>query len=318
MIILVKPHSKVKHLILGYYYSVLDKAIFRNPKFFSWYYVDLFCGDGRPKDESIPQRVVDMYPEEALREWDAPFFRLFEYADAAQQRRKFTYECYFNDSDKKVISSLEDKFTSEMKKYVKGTYNQDANVVYDKILKLLRNENRPGVFYLDPFNHEQLAFDTIKGIASFVDKKTGRRPNLIINLMTYSMLQGISRGGKPNLKKSEYASITKSLGTDEWIGKLEEYGARHKTHELFLHTFLNQLKTLGYETISFSIESIEKNSTQYYLIFATSNKGAQNIHLQVERGVNKLKTKEWVKKIARITKASKSLSEPTQKRLFDD
>lgn len=117
------------------------------------------------------------------------------------------------------------------------------------------------------------------------------------------------------LQRNEIDSINESLGTDQWQKKLKQYQAKQKTHELFKDFFIKQLGTLGYKTTEYCILSTDTKSPQYYLIFATYDNEIYSTHRQMEKNVQELKEKEWVKKTAvisyrinKITKDQTSLS----------
>lgn len=281
----VRLHSIIKHRILGYYYAIL-KRVFNS--FYSYYYVDLFAGDGYCFTE-IPKHLKPFLPNDFLSGWSPPYFSLFQYA---KKNENLSFKCVFNDLDKEKTEKLK-KILEPYKDYILEIGNEDANIYFKRALELIEKPNRPSLFYLDPTNHKDLKFSTIKKISEFEDSKTGRKPELIINLMAYSLLKALQRN-----TPQDDDTITESLGTDLWKVWKDQYMQRHKTHELFRDVFLKQLGELGYRTTYYCVESTKTKSPQYYLIFATYNDRIFSIHRQIEKKVEELKTEEWVKKTA--------------------
>ena len=105
-------------------------------------------------------------------------------------------------------------------------------------------------FFLDPTNHKDLKWETIKNISKhsqeYFNKKEKcnrvRRPELIINCMTYTMTGSY-------IAKS-YETINENLGTDEWQKRIVEYkekGLSAPVSRALLDTFIKQLEGLGYK-----------------------------------------------------------------------
>jgi len=285
----VPLHSKIKHLILGYYYSILRKVF---KKLFSFNYVDLYAGDGECelRDKAIPARVIPLLPNDFKREWEPPFFSLLDYA----KRTGFKLKCFFNDKKESNIQALDKKLES-YKSDIKISFSkEDANISVKDAIGFINRPNVPSLFYLDPFNHVDLKFSTIKEISTFSDKNTGRKPELIINLMVYSMLQAIQRG-----RPQDFDTISESLGTDSWKKQLKDY--KGITHILFKDIFIEQLKQLGYFCTWYSITSIRHNAPQYYLIFCTyDEKKIYSIHKNMEPNIKKLQKEKWVKELYKV------------------
>lgn len=284
-------HTKIKHRILAYYYGIF-KHMFQDTKKppYSWYYVDLFCGDGHCICKDIKPHILDLLPDKNEMEYDVPFFSLLKYASPAN----FPLNCFFNDADKEKIKELKQRLKPH-KKFVKDVDSTDANIYYKKVLSIIEKPNRPGIFFLDPEHHDDLKFSTIKEISEFADERTGRKPELIINLMVYTMLLAVRRQGDKDFKL-----ITESLGTDSWIKEYPEYRKRNKTHELFLEIFRKQLGALGYHITYYLIKSA-KQAPLYYLIFAAYNDRIYDLHKGMESHIKELQKEKWVKEIASIS-----------------
>ena len=119
---------------------------------------------------------------------------------------------------------------------------EDANIFYKKVLEKIPKDQF-SIFFLDPTNHAHLKWKTIERISEHTHLYYGnqiRRPELIINLMIYTMLG--------SYKSKSFQSITESLGTDEWIEEIErnkEKGIQAPIEKALLTTFVNQLKKVG-------------------------------------------------------------------------
>lgn len=198
-------------------------------------------------------------------------------------------KCIFNDFDRDRIESLKKAVDAKgYSDYIIKTECKQADIFYKECLEIIGEPNRPSLFFLDPTNHSQLSFSTIKGISEFKDDKTGRMPELIINLMVYSMLQ--------HLKSGKFETISKALGSDSWLKRKDEYLNLGKIYLLFLKVFLENLKNLGYHTTYYQINSTKTNSPIYYLIFATYNKRIYAIHRSMKSSIDKLTEEEWIKR----------------------
>jgi len=285
----VSLHTSLKHRILGVYFNICKNVMKSKQR--GLFYVDLYSGDGICHCDNAP-----------MREWYPPYFSLLKYAE----RDNLDLKCIFNDKDKDKIENLLDRLKPYMK-YVMATFSEDANIVYRKILDMIP-PNEWSIFLLDPFNHSQLHFTTIEEISkhSSFDSRSGcvRRPEMIINFMTYSMQQYI-RGTKrrnisPSKKEKLLATIDRSLGTDIWREKIlikNKSKNGEKVHQILLNIFINQLSKLGYDTVYFSItQTTAKENVIYYLIFATSIPKAYRIISQrFSPWIKKVKKEKWIK-----------------------
>lgn len=279
----VKLHTKLKHRIMGYYFGIF-KSVFKSPKMHSLYYVDLFSGDGCCSCSRIDEEI-ECYLPEIYREWDPPYFRLIEYARDSD----FKLKCIFNDLDRDRIGLLKKAVDAKgYSDYVIKTEHKQADVFYKECLEDIGKTNRPSLFFLDPTNHSQLSFSTIRGISEFRDDTTGRMPELIINLMVYSMLK--------HLQSGNFETISKALGSDSWLDRKDDYLRRGKTYRLFLKVFLENLENLGYYTTYYQINSTKTNSPIYYLIFATYGKKIYRIHKDMKKSIDKLKEEDWIRR----------------------
>lgn len=296
----VALHSKIKHQILGYYYGVWGK-IFRGKDGppYSLFYIDLFAGDGTCVCRQMPDDLTKHYPENCPREWKPPYFSLMKHA----KENDFNLKCIFNDYDNEKKKDLK-KCISEYENYIIEIESQDANEYYKRAIELIGKPNRPSIFYLDPSRHKDLKFSTIEGISKFKNETDGRRPELIINLMVFTMLMAKKRNNEEAFK-----TISESLGTDKWIDYLDSERYENKTHILFKDIFIEQLKKLGYHITYYSVESTVNNSPVYYLIFATFSDKIYSIHESIKPKVEELMTNEWVKRNYQVNQITSTLKD---------
>ena len=280
----VKLHTKLKHRIIGYYFAIF-KSYFKAKNIHSLYYVDLYSGDGFCSCNKLDEDIDQYLPPNEQTHWEPAFFSLMKHADDTN----FNLKCIFNDLEPDKISKLKDSINNKKySKFVLDYGTEDANTYYKKALDKIEKSNRPSLFFLDPTNHKDLLFSTIREIANFKDPKTGRMPELIINLMTYSMLKNMQK-----MDKEKEQSISNALGSPEWIKKKDAYTGR--THELFLTIFLNNLEKFGYRTTYYEIKSTKTKSPIYYLIFATYRDDIYNLHKSMKSNIDTLINEEWVK-----------------------
>jgi len=255
----VKYHSKIKHRLLGGYLSVCVKRVksyYRRP----FIVVDLYAGDG--VSECVKPRDKWEGSAQIIAKW-------------VSQAGKNAY-CIFNEKDASLISELK-KNTEEYKEVIKKIYNEDANEIYKEILSYYVPKKSHAIFFLDPYKHSDLKFTTVEGIAQhsmedvYRGKKFIRRPELIINFPSYTILTSITQNEK---------LITEFMGTDVWKPLLKNADTRFKKDELLFLVYKNQLLPYyGEEGITYiKVKSLRSNSPVYYLVFAATHPLAKEIH----------------------------------------
>ncbi|MDP2750551.1 MAG: three-Cys-motif partner protein TcmP [Nanoarchaeota archaeon] len=280
----IEPHSTLKNRTLGLYYKICIQVIKKRDKF---YYVDLFASDGESICKDTDNKV-----------WQAPF--ITQFLETAK-KGQIDLVCYFNDLDSEKCEKLKNNLKA-YDKFVKKITNEDANKVYKEFLKEIPKDEW-SIFFLDPFKHSDLDFETIKSISewSAYDErsKSTRRPELIINLMTYTM-QRNARINKPN--------VMKAVGGGDWIDLVENKTTDEKTYEILHDSFIKNLESLGYFTTSIEIRQTPPlNSVLYYLIFASSIPQAHEIQERFKKDIL-VYQKKWsqqnyrLKLISKVTK----------------
>ena len=255
------------------------------------YYVDLYAGDGECICEEAPKT-----------HWKCPFIvSLLNYA----KKGKIKLKCFLNELDPKN-ESIYKKLKENVKEYQEfliGLTKEDANKVYKKALKKIPKKEW-SVFFLDPFKHDDLDWNTIENISKheIFDpvSRCIRKPELIVNLMTYTMQRSF---------KFNPDGITKALGTDKWKD-LVTTAEEQKIHEIFSAIFIKKLENLGYTVSSFCIKQTPpNNNVLYYIVFASSIPNANDIIINKYKPyIDKIMEDEWVKenfKYKLITKARK-------------
>lgn len=258
----LKIHSNKKHRALGYYLSIVRDVI-TSPKmkFGKLYYADLFCGDGSCISDSG-------------KEWKPTIIQsILEPA----KDNKFPVEVFLNDMNPKAIESMKEK-TKEFSQFVVDYGNEDANAYYKKALSKIP-KNKFAIFFLDPTNHNELKWETIKGISEHANTSYGKtyRPEIIINLMTFTMCQ--------SYRAKSYQSIDEALGTHEWFDEFKRnrtMGMRKPLVLALLNSFIRQLQQLGYYVPTpIPITNTFPSNTVYYLIWATNRNGYKVIENRV-------------------------------------
>ena len=262
----IRLHSCKKHLAIGYYLKIIRDLI-RSPKnpFHALYYADLYCGDGEchveVTDRTYKPPIIDSLLEPA-------------------KQGKLKLFCFLNDLEAEKIKNMKEK-TKEYQDYIVEYSDKDANSYYKQVLEKIPKDQF-SIFFLDPTNHSHLSWKTIQGIAKHTHTYTHqgvqvRRPELIINLMTYTLLS--------SYRAKSYQSINESLGTDEWFGQIDdnkEKGIDAPVEQAFLSTFIKQLERIGYSVPTpIKITNTEKDNVVYFLIWATNKQGYRIIEKKV-------------------------------------
>lgn len=251
----VAPHTSLKHRMLGMYFLICRQVAKKR----LLYYVDLYAGDGEAECDEAP-----------LKRWESPFVKsLLEHAKKGTIKLK----CFLNDLDPKnegYYERLKEK-VKPYKEFIISLTKEDANIIYKDILKQIP-KTEWSIFFLDPFKHNDLDWNTIEEISKHetYDKisNCNRKPELIINLMTVSMQRTMD---------IDPDSITKALGTDEWKEKVKDK-TTEKVYEIFSDIFAKKLEELGYSVTLFQIKQTPPNeSTLYYIIFASNIPAANKI-----------------------------------------
>ena len=286
----VKLHTKLKHVIISYYFSAGWRQAFKSGNIYTLYYVDLFAGDGVCNCNEIDEEIEKYLPDDmSKRTWSPSFFNLMQYAQEAD----FDLKCIFNDKCETYIKSLLEKVEKEgHSNFIEDFYCGDANIVCENALEKIGRPNKPSLFYIDPLNHTQLNFSTIEKIARFRNKESGRMPELIINFMLNSIFMALKRG----LSANEVDSINRFMGTDfkrDDIIRIKD--GSEKTHETLLNIYLDKLQNLGYKCNYHLIKSTKNNAPIYYIIFATFSKKVASWYNNINAYVHNLE-EDWIKK----------------------
>lgn len=261
----IRLHSSKKHRALGYYLSIIRNLILsKNTPFNELYYADLFCGDGKCTVTQIGKSYEPPIIQSVLK---------------PAKEKGIALHCFLNDLEK--IELMKEN-TKDYSKFIELYGGEDANTFYKKVLQRIPKDQF-SIFFLDPTNHSQLKWTTIKEISQHTHTYDGsqgmqtRRPELIINFMTYTMLQ--------SFRANSYDSITESLGTDDWIKKINENKKsriERPVESALLYTFTKQLESLGYKVPRpIEILNTDPPNTVYYLIWSTNEKGYDIIEKRV-------------------------------------
>jgi len=265
--VIVKYHSKIKHRLLGGYLKVCVENV-RSHRRRPFIVVDLYAGDGIS---------VCKEPEES---WEGSAQIIAKWVSKAG---KNAY-CILNEKEPSLIPCLE-KNIEEYKEVVKKIYNDDANKIYKEILSKYVPKESHSIFFLDPYKHSDLKFSTVEGIAqhSIEDSYKGaafvRRPELIINFPSYTMLMSI---------KQNEDLITEFIGTDKWKEELAKKPRRITKDMVLFMVYWKQLACYYGDGITYvKVKSLGANSPVYYLIFAATHPLAKKIHKRF---------KEWIEK----------------------
>lgn len=258
----IEPHSTLKNRTLGLYYRICIEVIKKRSIL---HYVDLFAADG----ENVCKATDNIVRP-------APFITQF-LKNAIN--REINIKCYLNDIDTEKCKKLEQNI-EKYNKFIERITSEDANKVYKEILKKIPRDEW-SIFFLDPSKHTDLDFKTIKNISEHqsYDNKTKctRRPELIINLMTYTM-QRNARINKQN--------VIKAIGEGNWTNLIDNKTDEEKTYEILHDSFIKNLENLGYFTTSIEIRQTPPlNSVLYYLIFASSIPSAHEIQEKFKKDI---------------------------------
>lgn len=303
----VKLHTALKHRVLGCYFQICRNVMQSTGR--NLCYIDLFSGDGVCHCEQHPWKT-----------WEPPYLKFLKKA----KKHDLDFKAIFNDKNQNRIRKLK-KQVEPYKQLVVDIYNDDANTIYKQTLRQI-SPRQWNIFYLDPFNHSQLKFSTIKGISKHEDydpiSSRNRKPELIITFMTYTIQQYIKTVKREDIsaesREKLLETIDKSLGTNAWREPiLNNKPANKRMHKILLDLLLEQLGELGYDTVYFNIDQTTAKNVIYYIIFATSNPGAYRIiSKQFEPYIKSIKENKWVKENFTFYKMAKAREEDIK--LLDD
>ena len=267
----IEPHSTLKNRALGLYYKICIQVTKKKNML---YYVDLFAGDG----ENVCKRTDDIIRP-------APF--ITQFLESALNGH-INILCYLNDIDPDSVNKLKEN-VEKYNKFIKRITQKDANAVYLDILKEIPKDEW-SIFFLDPYKHSDLDFKTIEEISKcqVYDQRNQciRRPELIINLMTYTM----QRNARINKE-----SVEKAIGDGDWKTQIDYKRIDERTYKILHDSFIKNLESLGYLTTSIEIRQTPPlNSVLYYLIFASSIPLAHEIQEKFKKNILKYQ-QQWSK-----------------------
>jgi three-Cys-motif partner protein len=252
----IRIHSRDKHRVFGYYFKLIRDLLVKVKAFRPLQYADLFCGDGKCVIASTSKIYSPPIIDSILK--------------PAAEHKEFSVRCFLNDLDQNKTEEMR-KNTKDYAEFIEEIEHKDANEYYKEILKKIPPD-KFSIFLLDPYNHSQLKWSTIKGISEHTHVYGNgkiRRPELVINLMVYTMAGSY-------MAKS-YNSINESLGTDSWlkeIDKNKEAGIAQPIFTAFFAVFKRQLESLGYKVPTpIAIETAENNNPIYFIVWATNEEG---------------------------------------------
>lgn len=265
----IRLHSSKKHRAIGYYLFLIRSLI--KSKFKKLYYVDLYCGDG------------NCFIDVTQKQYSPPIIAsILKHANEPE----FEVHCFLNDLDTEKINTMKVN-TITYSQFIENYSSEDANKCYKNILEKIP-ANQFSIFMLDPTNHNDLKWKTIEDISKHTAKYYGnkiRRPELLINCMTFSMIQAY--------RAKSYKSINEALGTDKWFEEINKNKEEHSTDtpviKAFLDTFVNQLKSLGYKVPTpIEITGTGNNNPIFYLIWATNEEGCEIIDDRLIPWINRV------------------------------
>ncbi len=270
----VATHSSLKHRMLGMYFKICREVAKKR----TLYYVDLYAGDGEAECDEAP-----------LKKWVCPFIKaLLEHA----KKGEIKLSCFLNELDpenKGYFDKLQ-KAVVSYQDYIIGLTKKDANNVYKEILDKIPPAEW-SIFFLDPSKYRDLDWKTIENISKHQAydpiSRCERKPELIINLMTYTMQRAFMYDPE---------GITKALGTEEWKEKIKNK-LDEKCYEIFSEIFMKGLEKLGYQVTSFCIKQTPPTeSTLYYIFFASSIPDANQIIIKKYKPyIDGLMKDKWIK-----------------------
>ncbi|HIH44180.1 MAG TPA: three-Cys-motif partner protein TcmP [Candidatus Methanoperedenaceae archaeon] len=241
-------------------------------------YVDLFASDGKCE--------LDAELETPLR-WDGS--ALLAVKMSKDYRNRWT--CYLNELKSDVFAMLRDNLKT-YEPWDGELFNEDANVVIDKILSKI-NPDYPSLFFIDPQKHSDLPWKTIDKIANHVGYEN-RRPEMIINLMTTGMQRNLD-------KAPESISLALGMSEDAWRKIIEtEYKSGKTYHEAFRDIYCAKLfQIYGINPVYLSVEN-KKESTVFYLIAISSRDLGNKILSSLTKCVEGYKKDRWSKELSDI------------------
>jgi three-Cys-motif partner protein len=263
----VEKHTQMKHRLLGVYLSICTRNV-KSQKSHDFIVVDLYANDG-----------VAYWPG-GDEPWEGSAKIIAKWVSKAGEKAF----CILNEKDGSLIDKLKEN-TKEYQNVIKEIFQDDANIIYQHILNKYVPADAHSIFLLDPYNHSELKFSTVEGIAKhckedhYHSESFIRRPELIINLPTFSILKSQTQNEQ---------LITDFFGTDIWIEELKKAKKRRMSQpELLLEVYTKQLGKYypADGIIPIEIRTLEFNAPIYYLIFAATHPVAKTIQQSFQKWV---------------------------------
>lgn len=153
-------HSAAKVRLLKEYMSAY-LGILANTNWVKEVYIyDLFCGPGIYDNQGEGSPII--FLKEIIR----------AYQSVARPRNSFTtFNCLFNDIDKKTLGKLKNFVASNdlnISKYGHIRYqNDDFKIILDEITKEIANfVNQRGFVFIDPYGYKEVSLNNIKNLTS--------------------------------------------------------------------------------------------------------------------------------------------------------
>jgi three-Cys-motif partner protein len=265
-------HTLKKAKLVGIWYKIcIEVEKFKEKKF---NIIDLYAGDGFSRHRT---------PDGVKQEWGPPLRAISMIVESQAKNVR----CAFNDREKRKIEKLEKNLMENIngfnkKEQIIGFFHKDANIVYNDLFQFIdaRNHN---LFFLDPQKHGQLHWNSIEDIVNFSINDTYknnsfiRRPELLINFMTYTM--------QKNYKTSEKVrdEIDKSLGVSRqtWMKKVKECEINEiPVYRAFLDIFIEKLNEYYPKEkciLPFPVSGVQSEGPIYFLILASTHPMAHKI-----------------------------------------
>lgn len=255
----VEKHSQIKHRLFGMYLSICVRHVKSN-RSHDFVVVDLYANDG-----------ISYWPG-GNEPWEGSAQIAAKWASRAGERSI----CILNEKNESLIATLEEN-TKDYKNVIKEIFSEDENEIYQTIIEKYVNVNAHSIFLLDPYKHSDLKFTTISSIAKHCKKDTYRgehfirRPELIINLPTFTILKSKTQNQKV---------ISEFFGTNKWIKAISEAEKTGSSQpKALLNVYREQLSKF-YDMdgiVPIEIRTLEYNAPIYYLIFAATHPLAKKI-----------------------------------------
>ncbi|KYC45377.1 MAG: hypothetical protein AMQ22_02212 [Candidatus Methanofastidiosum methylothiophilum] len=259
------PWAKTKHIKIQYYFQLFSTSM--KKKWKTRVYIDLFASAGKARIKSTNE-IIPGSPLLALEIKDQ--FDNYIFVEKDQE---------YIGALKKRIDSL---FPNQNCSYINGDCNLQVKSIISAIPSFDRINNGLSLCFIDPYNSNQLNFNTIREISKiYVD--------FLILIPSY---MDINRNEHAYIKEDN-PTLDLFLGTDKWREDWRKNRTNYNKFGLFIADyFCIQMKNLGYiynnlSDMELIKMEVDQNLPLYHIAFFSRNKLGYKFWMETKKNTTK-------------------------------